>query len=200
MQSFPSLKTLGSFATEDDFNVRSPLMNSRQRCYMPWISSYMNGNQMIEDYIQMYYNDPSDFESFVYVSQVMQSEALKTAVESFRINSPGCMGALYWQFNDCWPTISWSTIDYYGRWKPAQYTMKKSFANLLVVPRISSGKIKIFSVNDSLASFKAELRLQVIDFDGRSISHLKDSILLLPDTVQQIWQGNEDQVCPGPLA
>jgi beta-mannosidase len=200
MQSFPSLKTLGSFATEDDFNARSPLMNFRQRCYMAWISSYMNGNQMIEDYIQMYYNDPSDFESFVYVSQVMQSEALKTAVESFRINRPGCMGALYWQFNDCWPTISWSSIDYYGRWKPAQYTLKRSFSNLLVVPRLTAGKVQIFAVNDSLASLKAELRLRLIDFDGHSISHQKDSIVLLPDTVQQIWQGSAEQLCPGPLA
>lgn len=42
------------------------------------------------------------------------------------------MGAVYWQLNDCWPAASWSSIDYYGRWKALHYYAKKFFAPILL--------------------------------------------------------------------
>lgn len=196
MQSFPSLKTLQSFARDTDLETRSPLMDFRQRSTMPWINPKFNGTQMILNYIQMYYNDPSDFESFVYLSQVVQAEALKTAIESHRIYRPQCMGSLYLQLNDCWPTMSCSTIDYFGRWKPAHYTVRKSFTNVLVVPQRSSGRLNVFAVNDSLSSLEAELKLKVMDFNGKQIWNETDTVMLRPDTVQLLWQGREDNICP----
>jgi len=200
MQSFPSLKTLLTFANDTDLEVHSTLMDFRQRSNMPWINPTFNGNQMVLNYIQMYYNDPSDFESLVYLSQVMQSEALKTAIEAHRINRPKCMGSLYWQLNDCWPTMSWSTIDYFGRWKPSHYTVGKSFANILVVPQHSSGWLRVFAVNDSLVSLEAELQLKIIDFEGKKIWSETDTITIMPDTAQLLWKGREDHIYPGTLS
>jgi beta-mannosidase len=199
MQSFPCMKTLQSFSNDTDLEIRSPLMDFRQRSNMPWISAKFNGTQMIMNYIQMYYNDPSDFESFVYLSQVVQADALKAAIEAHRLYKPQCMGSLYLQLNDCWPTISWSTIDYFGRWKPAHYTVRKSFTNVLIIPQHSAGSLKVFAVNDSLSSLEAELRLKVIDFDGKQLWNETDTVLLKPDTVQMLWQAREDKVCPAML-
>jgi beta-mannosidase len=197
MQSFPAMRTLHTFAVDSDLEAFSPLMDFRQRSKMPWINPSMNGNQMILNYIQMYYNDPADFESFVYVSQVMQAEALKAGIEAQRINRPRCMGSLYWQLNDCWPAISWSTIDYDGRWKPSHYTVKRSFANVLVVPKLLGGNIKIFAVNDSMKPLEGELHLNLLDFTGKRIWSQVDSFSVNPDTVQVLWKGRQGKVCPG---
>ncbi|HEY4785342.1 MAG TPA: glycoside hydrolase family 2 protein, partial [Bacteroidales bacterium] len=196
LQSFPCLKTLHTFANDSDLDVHSSLMEFRQRSKMPWINPSMNGNQMMSNYIQMYYNDPSGFESFVYVSQVAQSEALKAAIEAHRINRPRCMGSLYWQLNDCWPTMSWSTIDYYGLWKPAHYAVRRAFANVAIIPELTNGRLNVYAVNDSLASMKAELRLKVMDFTGNGIWNFSDTLTLNSDTAQLLWKGHEYQVCP----
>ncbi|MDD3920164.1 MAG: hypothetical protein PHO41_03165 [Eubacteriales bacterium] len=42
------------------------------------------------------------------------------------------MGAVVWQLNDCWPVASWSSIDYYGRWKALHYYEKRFFAPVLL--------------------------------------------------------------------
>ncbi len=42
------------------------------------------------------------------------------------------MGALYWQLNDIWPTASWASIDYFGRYKALQYVAKRFFSPVLL--------------------------------------------------------------------
>jgi beta-mannosidase len=198
-QSFPSLKTLAAMDNEDEPGPRSLLMEYRQRNVMPWINSGMNGNQVILDYLQMYYNDPADFESFVYLSQVMQGEALKAGIEAHRSHRPECMGSLYWQFNDCWPTISWSTIDYFGKWKPAQYIVRKSFANLLVIPKRSNGKVNVFVVSDTLADIHADLKITLMDFTGNTIKTADEPIHILPNSIQSFYSNQEESLCSGVL-
>ncbi|MDZ7725276.1 MAG: hypothetical protein U5R06_21280 [candidate division KSB1 bacterium] len=67
--------------------------------------------------MQRHYKQPRDFESYLYVSQLLQAKAVEMAVDAHRRNKPFCMGTLYWQLNDCWPVTSWSSVDYYGNWK-----------------------------------------------------------------------------------
>ena len=105
LQSFPEMKTIRAFGSESDLTYRSPVMEHRQRSNMPWIAPGFNGNEMIKSYINRYYKSPENFESFIYLSQVMQAEGVKYAIETHRRNRPHCMGSLYWQINDCWPTM-----------------------------------------------------------------------------------------------
>jgi beta-mannosidase len=72
------------------------------------------------------YKKPKDFESFLYVNHVLQAEGIKFALEGHRRAMPYNMGSLYWQINDCWPVASWSSTDYYQRWKALQYYVKKA--------------------------------------------------------------------------
>lgn len=199
MQSFSGIKTLHSFDSDENLDLTSLAVNFHQRFQMPWIGPAMNGNHMIRDYIQMYYNDPIDFNAFIYLSQIVQADALKTAIEAHRLNKPRCMGSLFWHLNDCWPAISWSTLDYYCNWKAAHYTVKKSFSNILIVPKLDAETIKVYAINDSIVPLEARLRLRMIDFDGKKIGSHSRLVDLRNDTVEYLWSSDIEQICPPQL-
>lgn len=123
-QSFPCLRTVRQFTLPEDRNIFSYVMEKHQR----------NGsaNGKIMHYLSQTYLYPQNFEILLYASQLLQAEAMKYGVEHLRRNRGRCMGTLYWQINDCWPTASWSSIDYYGRWKALQYYAKRFFAPVLL--------------------------------------------------------------------
>lgn len=123
-QSFPGKKTLDAFSLPEDQNIFSEVMESHQK----------NGlaNTKIFSYISGYYKYPKDMESIAYISQILQLKAIQYGVEHWRRNWGRCMGSIYWQLNDCWPVASWSSIDYYGRWKALHYFAKRFFAPVLL--------------------------------------------------------------------
>lgn len=160
-QSFPEIASVKKYAEPSDYDIYSEVMKSHQRSSI--------GNGTIEHYMLQEYNHPKDFESFLYVNHVLQAEGIKFALEGHRRAMPYCMGSLYWQINDCWPVASWSSTDYYQRWKALQYYVKKGFSPVLVSPHEDELKLKVGIVNDRLEPVNAELRMQLIDFDGKMI-------------------------------
>ena len=123
-QSFPSIRTVESFTEPEDRNVFSWVMEKHQR------NAAANGKIM--NYMEQTYLYPTDFETLLYASQLLQADAIRYGVEHFRRNRGQCMGTIVWQLNDCWPVASWSSIDYYGRWKALHYYEKRFFAPLLL--------------------------------------------------------------------
>ncbi|GAA4653194.1 glycoside hydrolase family 2 TIM barrel-domain containing protein [Anaerocolumna aminovalerica] len=124
-QSFPCKKTIETFTDDPaDHNIFSYIMEKHQRNY--------GANGKIMNYLQQTYLYPTSFDIFLYASQLLQAEAIRYGVEHFRRNRGRCMGAIYWQLNDCWPVISWSSIDYTGRWKALHYYAKRFFAPLML--------------------------------------------------------------------
>lgn len=123
-QSFPCLKTVEAFTLPEDRNIFSYVMDKHQR------NDAANGKIM--KYLYQTFLYPTDFDTLLYASQLLQGEAIKYGVEHFRRNRGRCMGAVYWQLNDCWPVASWSSIDYYGRWKALHYYAKRFFAPILL--------------------------------------------------------------------
>src|SRR5665648_176043 len=160
-QSFPELKTVKRYATPEDYDIFSEVMKSHQRSSI--------GNGTIEYYMLQDYKKPKNFESFLYVNQVLQAEGIKFALEGHRRAAPFCMGSLYWQINDCWPVASWSSTDYYQRWKALQYFAKKGFEPVLVSPYIDKDSLKVDILNDKLNEIKAQLVVKVLDFEGKEI-------------------------------
>ena len=121
-QSFPSVETVKIFALPEDCNPFSYVMEKHQR------NNAANGKIM--NYLYQTYLYPTSFDAFVYASQLLQADAIRYGVEHFRRNRGRCMGAIYWQLNDCWPVISWASIDYCGRWKALHYAAKRFFRPL----------------------------------------------------------------------
>lgn len=123
-QSFPSLQTVETFTRPCDRNIFSYVMEKHQR------NSSANGKIM--NYMEQTFLYPTRFDTILYASQLLQAEAMRYGVEHFRRNRGRCMGTVIWQLNDCWPAASWSSIDYYGRWKALHYYAKRFFAPLLL--------------------------------------------------------------------
>ncbi len=123
-QSFPCMATIESFTAPEDRNVFSYVMEKHQR--------NASANGRIVSYLSQMYLYPSDLDGLVYASQLLQAQAMQYGVEHWRRNRGRCMGAVIWQLNDCWPVASWSSIDYYGRWKALHYYARRFFAPVLI--------------------------------------------------------------------
>jgi beta-mannosidase len=159
-QSFPEMKTIEAFTQpEDRANIFTPVMLAHQK--------NNEGNSLIHDYLLKDYPEPKDFASFLYASQVLQAEGIKIGAEHFRRSRPETMGSIFWQLNDCWPVASWSSIDYYGRWKALQYYARRFYAPVLVSPHIEDGSLKVYIVSDKTKAEPATLRVRLMDFDGK---------------------------------
>lgn len=127
-QSFTSMNVIESFTEPKDRNPSSPVMENHQR--------NAGGNARILETMTRYFRFPRDFDQMVFLSQIQQGLAIKTAIEYWRSTKPRCMGTLYWQINDIWPVASWSSLDYGGQWKLLQYMAKRFFlpVNVVAVP------------------------------------------------------------------
>ena len=172
MQSFPSMSMIESFTNEKDRSLDSDVMNAHQK------ASLGTGNLM--KYVEDYYQVNDDFDSIAGLSQIMQAEAIRFAVETHRRNMPYCMGTLYWQFNDCWPVISWSSIDYGGNWKALHYAARKFFSPLLVSIRDLDNKIEIHVINDQHHEIESEIRLGLFNFNGDTLFNDSSDIKVEP--------------------
>ena len=146
MEPFSSYAShTGRFVSEYGFQGMPSMHSFRQMDAAPieWSqryrdSSFMNhqkhptGYQTIEEYMERDYGFiPGNIEDYAYLSQVMQDDAMRSAIEAHRRSMPRCMGTLFWQYNDCWPVTSWSVQDYYGRKKLAWYSLKRLYSPIL---------------------------------------------------------------------
>jgi beta-mannosidase len=169
-QSFPELASVEKFTLPEDHSIYSDVMKSHQRSNI--------GNETIEDYMLRYYQRPNDFGNFLYVSQLLQAYGIKVGIEAHRRNRDRCMGSLYWQINDCWPVASWSSIDYYGKWKAVHYTAKKSFENFLISFEDKGDHLNVFVISDSLKPKYAKLKVSVMDFNGTILKEQEHDIVV----------------------
>ena len=178
-QSFPEMKTIEAFTLpEDRTSIFTPVMLNHQK--------NNDGNSLINDYMLRDYPEPKDFASFLYASQVLQAEGIKIGAEHFRRSRPETMGSIFWQLNDCWPVASWSSIDYYGRWKALQYYARRFYAPLLVSPHVEEGMLKVYIVSDKVQPVSGELHLRIIDFDGKVAKEMNQAASV-PELSSQVY-------------
>lgn len=153
-QALPSKKTIETFTDNpDDWNLFSYIMEKHQRNY--------GANGKIMNYMQQTYRYPGDFDTVIYASQLLQADAIRYGVEHFRRNRGRCMGAVYWQLNDCWPVISWSSVDYIGRWKALHYYAKRFFAPVMISCQEESWLTQEANMNRQHFQFEKSIHLNV---------------------------------------
>jgi beta-mannosidase len=173
MQSYSSPATNATFAPPGRDNIFGPVMENHQK--------NRAGNQIILDYVSRRYRFPKSQDDLIYLSQLNQAYCMQIAVEHYRRTMPHCMGALYWQLNDCWPVASWSSIEFTGRWKALHHLARRFFAPALVsahVPgdeeaivgnyrRSTVREVHLHTVHDAPTPTGALLRWDLFHLDGR---------------------------------
>ena len=157
-QSFPCMKTIRSFTEKADRNIFSRVMESHQK------NDSANGKMLY--YLSENFRCPSTLEQTAYISQILQGMAVRCGVEHWRRNRGRCMGALYWQVNDNWPAPSWSSIDYFGRWKALHYMAKEFYARRAASLEINGGRIRLWAENESAENqdFRMRIFLKKMDY------------------------------------
>ncbi len=174
-QSFPEFESIKIYAPEErDWAVESEVMSAHQR-------GGTKANSRIRIYLENEYWPAKDFPSFVYINHVLQGDAIKTAMEAHRRDKPYCWGTIFWQHNDCWPVASWSSRDYYGRWKAQHYFTKYAYDDILVSAYNRDGRLKVYVVSDRLTSPKAELEVVIMDFNGNVVNKFVKSFKIAPN-------------------
>jgi beta-mannosidase len=169
------MRTIEAFTEpENRTGIFTPVMLAHQK--------NKEGNAIIHDYLLRDYPEPKDFASFLYVSQVLQAEGIKIGAEHFRRSMPETMGSIFWQLNDCWPVASWSSIDYYGRWKALQYYARRFYAPVLVSPHVEDGSVKTYIVSDKTEPMHAQLHLRLMNFDGKVLLEEEKTLEVTPLT------------------
>ncbi len=159
-ESFPSLKTIKEFCPPDQFDFKSPIMQNHQK--------NAAGNSKIMRYMKKRFSIPQKFEQQVILSQITQAEAIEYGVEHWRQNrnENHCMGALYWQLNDCWPVASWASLDYFGRWKALHYLAKRFYQPLFASVKEEQDLVEFWVTNDGRTPRTVTLTWSILNSGG----------------------------------
>ncbi|UFH32028.1 glycoside hydrolase family 2 protein [Chryseobacterium sp. C-71] len=165
-QGIPSLEAVKSmFSGQPDLSLENPTIKAHEK--------NARGFHIINEYMKRDYVVPKDFVKYNYVSQLLQARGMQMAIEAHRRAKPYNMGTLYWQLNDCWPVISWSSIDYLGIWKALHYQVKRSFENQVILTEEIDGFLNFYAINDDLKKFEdIKVEIQIVDFNGKILNDL----------------------------
>nr|AEW47940.1 GHF2 protein [uncultured bacterium A2_10]AEW47947.1 GHF2 protein [uncultured bacterium B2_18] len=174
----PEIASMKNYTPEKDFWLNSPTMEIH--------NGSAKGNDVVMKYVSDRFKVPESFENKVYVSQIMQGEAMVIAMEAHRRNMPWCQGSLIWQINDCWPSNTWSGIDFYGYWKAMHYDMRQACAPVLVAPYIHGDTLDVFVVSDLYKHVKGTLKITLMDFAGRKLKSDSKKISISPMTSKKV--------------
>ncbi len=161
-QGMPTLETTKAmFSGAPDLSLKNPAIKAHEKHSRGW--------EIINEYMKRDYHIPADFVKYNYVSQLLQARGMQMAIEAHRRAKPYNMGTLYWQLNDCWPVVSWSSVDYLGNWKAFHYQAKRSFEPTLISVAETDKTYDIYLISDWLKDLHFNLKLEGFDFDGKKL-------------------------------
>ncbi|MDP5081932.1 MAG: glycoside hydrolase family 2 protein, partial [Winogradskyella sp.] len=169
-QAFPSYEAIRYINQSDSLKISSEGFKNHQK--------HTRGFQLIDEYMHRDFPVPDSPEDYVYMSQVLQGYGVTKGIEAQRRAKPYNMGTLYWQLNDCWPVVSWSSIDFMGNWKALHYKAKYSFEDLLISSKVENNFLKTWVINDDIEPKSGLLSMQIIDFNGQVIWEDSNEIIV----------------------
>lgn len=178
------LEKVGRFNSEFGYQAYPNIETKHQK--------HPRGEELIQKHIKEYVhdgdavisNEVEKSSNDVYYSQISQAYGIGLAIEAQRAAKPYCMGTLYWQLNDAWPVISWSSIDYAGNKKALHWKLKDLYSPLLigVLPcnklPIGDDSPTIYICNDYYKDIDADLVINIRDFDGKLLKSHTEKVFI----------------------
>ena len=185
-QSLPPLKTIKTYANEDHWNLTDYMIEHHQR------SPYASAMFMAQ--MAFHYMMPVDFPSLVYLTMVLQAEGIRYGVEHWRRNRQRVSGTLYWQLNDCWPVASWSSLDYFGRWKALHYASRRFYAPVLLSIEDENTTMRVHLTNDLLKDWEGEIHWRLMRLDGEVLKSGEKDVLAEPLSSSMVIEESFDDL------
>jgi beta-mannosidase len=184
-QAFPTMETIEFYTQPADRNLTSYIMEHHQRGN--------HGNGLIIAQMTDTFRMPKDFYGWIYLSNILQAEGIRYGVEHWRRNMHRVSGTLYWQLNDCWPVASWSSIDYFGRWKALHYAAKRFYAPLLLSIEDTPPVMKVHISSDLIEEVTVTIKWSLENLHGEAVDRgtIKTRIKPLADTLVQEFNFSE---------
>jgi len=175
LQAWPVQRTIDAFAKRGEQGITAPVIEAHQK-FMAG-----KGNERLLKYVNFEFGEAKDFDSFVYLSQAAQAEGIELAALHHRASRPYTMGSLYWQLNDVWPGASWSSIDWFGRWKALHFHARRFYAPVAVAAlRDAEGSTSLSLLNDRTHQVRGKLRLRILTLDGKLLREDRKLVDIAP--------------------
>lgn len=183
-QSLPCFDTVKKFCDAEHLRLASASIEKHDY--------QVDGCGRLYRYVGDIFGRVCNLEQFIYLSQLVQARAIKTYVEFLRANGRRNSGALFWQFNDCCPAISWSAVDYTAKPKALYYYARRFFRPILlaVVPDFVTAdtvpsSLNVFAVNDTDRPLTGNIFAQLVDFHGNVVDGIELPLAVGPFAVSQ---------------
>ena len=173
-QALPPLATIRTYADESEWNMTSYIMERHQK--------NDSGNSLMVGQMLDTFRLPKNFESLVYLSMMLQAEGIRYGVEHWRRHPDRVAGTLYWQLNDCWPVASWSSLDYFGRWKALHYAARRFYAPLMLSIEDKPPQQDVYVTNDTLEPWNGTLRWSLDTLSGEVLVSGQEPVQVAPQT------------------
>lgn len=173
MESMPSMQTIRTFTDERHPQLLDSVMQAHQKS--------VGGNEKMLYYLLARYRNPRKFEDFVYLSQIVQADTIRSATDSWRRRKGFTNGCLFWQLNDCWPVASWSAIDYHKQLKAVMYQARHFNQMICLSTECFDDHCVVYAANDTAEPLRGLLEWSVEDFYG-NVRHKGQRQVRLPAT------------------
>jgi len=150
--------TLRDALGEDDLQEDSVGMRAHQKA--------LDGSKKLRRALDIRFPDPSDFDTWHYLTQLEQARAMDIGIRHLRAHHDRCSGSVIWQLNDCWPSISWSLVDQNGHRKPVWHAVRKAYADRILAFRTDGAQQFVVAINDHDQAWTGAIELQRVNMDG----------------------------------
>ncbi|KAI0047909.1 glycoside hydrolase family 2 protein [Auriscalpium vulgare] len=195
--SMPSFYSWQEVLTSpDDFSFNSTVVASRDHHPPAGGLTFPNPNaaqgqgQMTEA-VELWLPTPNTsdsnqtFAQWAWSTQVFQAMAMQSQIAFYRLGAGlpnNNLGALVWQLNDIWQGISWSAIEYSGRWKVLQYALTSAFQSVVINPFWSPETeiLEIVATSDRWDTVHASAQWTWYDWHGRVLNTTQRTFSIPP--------------------
>ncbi len=177
-QALPPMATIRTYAEQVDWNMTSYVMEQHQK--------NARGNTLMVSQMLDTFRLPKDFESLVYLSLVLQAEGIRYGVEHWRRHMDRVAGTLYWQLNDCWPVASWSSLDYYLRWKALHYAARRFYAPVMLSIEDNPPQQTLHVTSDLQEPWEGTIRWSLETLAGEALALGEEQVAVGPLSSTQV--------------
>jgi beta-mannosidase len=188
-QALPDPVTVAGFGDAGEASsLADPVMRAHEK--------HPTGFATIRAYLEREWPVPADdsLDAWSYVSQLAQAEGVGLALEAHRRSWPRTGGTLYWQLNDTWPVVSWSSLDHFGRWKALHYRARDVFAPVAVLADVWADTLAVWVASDGPQA--GALTIRVLDFRGSVLATRAVDVTVDPRSGFLAWRGPTAELLP----